>query len=143
VARAKVSPDIRAAALADLHAGEQPAAVAERYGLDSATVRVWKQRYVTTPGALDVTPVTTVVTAPESGDHRTFGELVFDLLRAKLRASEAIARAAEDADWIKRQTGADVAALGQWLDASAFAIGDRLAGRPQQRDDDANGDNGA
>ena len=134
--RSKVSPDIRAAALADLAAGEQPAVVAERYKLDPATVRVWKQRYVTTQGALDVTPVTNIVTHAESGDHRTFGELVFDLLRAKLRASEAIARAAEDADWIKRQTGADVAALGQWLDASAFAIGDRLAGRNAHEPDD-------
>jgi hypothetical protein len=128
VGKSRVSPDIRAAAIADLQAGEQPAVVAERYGVDSATVRVWKQRYVTTPDALHVTPITTVVTASESADHRTFGELVFDLLRAKLRASEAIARAAEDAEWIKRQTGADVAALGMWLDASAFAIGDRLAG---------------
>lgn len=123
----RISPDLRAAALADLHAGEQPAIVAERYGLDGDTVRKWKQRYVTA----DVTEPVTRVTARQptvEAQKSYIGETILDLLRAKLKASQAIAEAVSDPDWLTRQSAAELAALGQWLDGTAFAIGDRLAG---------------
>lgn len=124
---AKVSARLRAQVLADLHAGEQPAVVAERYGVDPAVVRVWKQRYVTS-----VTPVVTNVTAQQPTMERQnheIGTLIIDLLAAKLRASAAIAEAARQPEWLARQSGSELAALGAWLDATAFAIGDRLAHR--------------
>ena len=45
MARTTIDPQIRAAAIADLLAGEQPAAVAATYGLDPTIVRQWKARY--------------------------------------------------------------------------------------------------
>lgn len=133
----RISPKVRAAALADLHAGEQPAVVAAKYGIDAAKVRVWKQRYVTS----DVTPVT----APEpirrpalEAQKVSIGETILDLLRAKLKASQAIAAAAADPDWLREQPASELAALGQWLDATAFAIGDRLAGA-RRADDSGEG----
>ena len=139
-----ISPDIKAAALADLASGEQPVVVAERYGLDAATVRVWKQRYVTPSVTSSVTPSVMPEPHPapivrpslEAQQHR-IGVAVLDLLEAKLRASEALAKIAHDADWRAKQTGSDVAALGMWLDQTAFAIGDRLARRTGDDGDDA------
>ena len=137
-----ISPDIKAAALADLASGEQPAVVAERYKLSSATVRKWKERYAPEP---DVTPLVTRDSSGvtplrrptiEAQQHR-IGVAVLDLLEAKLRASEALAKIAHDADWRAKQTGSDVAALGMWLDQTAFAIGDRLARRTGDDGDDA------
>lgn len=132
----RISPKVRAAALADLHAGEQPAVVAAKYGIDSATVRQWKTRYVTDV----VTPVTATEPARRpalEAQKASIGETILDLLRAKLKASQAIADAAADPDWLRKQPAAELAALGQWLDATAFAIGDRLAGgaRPADADD--------
>jgi len=129
-----VPAEVRAAAIADLHAGEQPAVVAERYGLNPATVRKWKERLdvpaVVTPG--DVTPDVTVsrpVTRPRvEAQQREIGALILDLLAAKLEASAALARAASDPEWLRKQRGSELAALGAYLDATALAIGDRLAG---------------
>ena len=130
----RIAPKVRAAVLAELHAGEQPAVVAAKYGLDAATVRVWKQRYVTEA----VTPVT--ATEPTrrpalEAQKVHIGETILDLLRAKLKASQAIADAAADPDWLRRQPAAELAVLGQWLDSTAFAIGDRLAGAARPADD--------
>jgi hypothetical protein len=59
------------------------------------------------------------------------GDAILDLLRAKLEASCAIARAVSDPAWLRTQSGSDLAALGEWLDSTAFAIGDRLASRKE------------
>lgn len=120
--------------MADLLAGEQPAVVAERHGLNPATVRKWKERLevpaVVTPE--DVTPDVTVsrpVTRPRvEAQQREIGALILDLLAAKLEASAALARAASDPEWLRKQRGSELAALGAYLDATALAIGDRLAG---------------
>jgi hypothetical protein len=129
-----VGPDIKAAALADLHAGDTPQIVAERYRLNPATVRSWKLREVqaTALQARATEHATTIATQRER-----IGDLVIDLLRAKLEASQAIAKAAQNTAWIDRQSAADLAEFGDWLDRSAFAIGDRLAGRSQPADDPA------
>ena len=123
----RISPDLRAAALADLLAGDQPAIVAERYGLDRNTVKQWKSRYVT--GDVTKKPARVPIQKPTVEAQKAhIGETILDLLRAKLKASQAIAEAVSDPDWLTRQSAAELAALGQWLDGTAFAIGDRLAG---------------
>lgn len=127
MSRRTVSPEIKAAALADLHAGEQPAVVAERHHLNPATVRKWKER-------LDVTPDVTLsrpVSRPRvQSQQREIGGLILDLLAAKIEASTALARAASHPEWLARQSGSELAALGAYLDSTALAIGDRLAGQP-------------
>lgn len=124
MASKRVRPQIRAAVLAALHAGEQPAIVAARYGVDGALVRMWKTRYVTR----DVAPVAPLLQPSVEAQKAHIGELVLDLLRSKLEASQALAEAVRDPTWIRRQPASELAALGQWLDATAMAIGDRLAG---------------
>jgi hypothetical protein len=134
---ARASPEIKAAALADLQAGEQPAIVAARYRLDAATVRKWKERHVTQ----DVTPVTPAVTPIRrpsvEAQERAIGAIILDLLRAKLEASRAIADyARNNPAWLAQQPAAELAAFGQWLDTTALAIGDRLAGGARRDDPD-------
>lgn len=126
----RVSPEIKAAALAALHAGEQPAVVADRLELDPALVRKWKERHVTVDVTQSVTPdVTPQAVRPRAEAQQiAIGELVLDLLRAKLEASQAIATAAREPAWLARQTAADLAALGEYFDRTALAFGDRLAG---------------
>lgn len=141
MAASKVAPDIKAAALADLMAGEQPAVVAERYGIDRETVKSWKRRYVA-PGDAPIAPTSAPVQKPAiERQQQAIGAIILDLLRAKLEASRAIAQAANDPAWIKLQPAAELAVFGQWLDASAFAIGDRLASASQPaRDASADGE---
>ena len=133
--RSTVSPAVRAAALADLHNGDQPAVVAERYGLDANTIRQWKLRYVTSS---DVTlPVTERTPADVTVIHRPnveaqqyeLGELVMMNLRAKLIATQRIAEYASSPSWIDKQNAADVAELFEVIDRSAISVLDRLAHR--------------
>ena len=133
---ARASPEIKAAALADLNLGEQPAVVAERYGLDRDTVKSWKRRYVA-PEIATMHPVATPAARPKvEAQHIAIGSLILDLLRTKLEASQAVAETANDLAWRARQSAAELAVFGQWLDASAFALGDRLAGhRPAPSDE--------
>ena len=146
--RRRIKPELRAAALADLLAGDQPAIVAERHGIDPGTVRSWKTRFVASDVATgDATKVATKVATrvQRSSEIRPtvevqkahIGETILDLLRAKLQASQAIAEAVADPAWLQRQSAAELAALGQWLDGTAFAIGDRLASGTGPRDDTA------
>lgn len=62
--------------------------------------------------------------------------LLMDLLVAKLEASRAVADAARAAmaspAWLSRQSAEGVATLADYLDRSAFALGDRLAGSAQE-----------
>jgi len=120
---ARIAKKIRAAAIADMLAGEQPAVVAATYGLDPAIVRQWKTRYVTSDSA-DVPARTPPSVAAQKA---SMGELIIGCLRTKLQASLALAEVATDPEWVKRQSAAELALFGQWLDASALAIGDRLA----------------
>jgi hypothetical protein len=139
----RVTPEIRAAALADLLAGDPPTDVAARYQLDAATVRQWKARYVTagvTDTPAHVTPGVThepPTAVPALATEHTIGGLLLELLAAKLQASQAIAQAAQSPAWLERQSAADLATLGEYLDRSAFALGDRLATAAQQQRADA------
>jgi hypothetical protein len=116
----------KAQAIADLAAGESAQIVAERYGLNPYTVRSWKRREL--PRL--VSPETTHLAPLHAAPQRTqIGDQILALLVAKLEASAAIARAVSNPQWLAAQSGSDLAALGEWLDSTAFAIGDRLASR--------------
>ncbi|MEI8166999.1 MAG: helix-turn-helix domain-containing protein [Chloroflexales bacterium] len=127
MARTTIDPQLRAAALADLLAGEQPAVVAERHGLNPATVRQWKARLGT------AAPVATIVAAPThrkpalEAQQASMGELILGCLRSQLQAIQAVAEITTDPEWVKRQSAAELAVFGQWLVSSALSIGDRLA----------------
>jgi hypothetical protein len=139
MAASTISPDIRAAAIADLLSGDTPAEVARRYAIDPANVRQWKARYVTagvTATPVHVTPDVTLPT-PQIGAPHEIGRLLLDLLAAKLEASKAIAQAARNPTWLAQQSAADLAQLGEYLDRSAFSLGDRLATAAQQQRADA------
>ena len=131
-----ISPDIKAAALAALLAGEQPAEVAERYGLNPSTVRSWKRRLSGEPATDRASDATNdaslqVVTVrrprPLSVTQDLIAELIYDLLAAKMEASIAIARVVNNPAWLATQTPEGLAELGEYLDRTAFAMLDRLA----------------
>lgn len=124
--RSTVDPKIKAAAIADLQAGDQPAIVAERYGINNNTVKQWKSRYVTEV-VTDVPDRVTVQKPALERQKTQLGEIILDLLAAKLEASKAIAEAARDPAWLRKQSATELATLGAYLDSTAFAIGDRLA----------------
>lgn len=141
----RVPDDIKAAVLADLAAGEQPAVVAQKYGIPASKVRTWKTRYV----AKNVAPL--VANAADDGASvalekrcypaveerkQNISETILKLLTSKLLASQRIADAATT-EWLQNQTARDVAELGEWLDRTAFAMLDRLVGaqRRAERDD--------
>lgn len=130
MARDTVDPAIKAAALADLHNGDQPAIVAERYGLDPGKVRMWKTRYVAPSVADSATSRVAVIHRPAlEMQQLELGELVMMNLRAKLIATQRIAEYVTTPDWIDKQGAADVAELFEVLDRSAISILDRLAQR--------------
>jgi hypothetical protein len=128
----RVDPTIKAAALADLHSGEQPAVVAEKYRLKRSTVKSWVARADASAVASTRTAVASVpapiVRPTVEAQQRQIGELVLDLLRAKLEASATIARLVSTAELVS---------LGNYLDDTALSLGDRLAGagRPTQPDE--------
>lgn len=134
----RVSPELKAAALADLYAGEQPAVVAERYRISPATVRSWKLRTVRTAtehATEHATRNATIARPMVEAQQHAIGVIILDLLAAKLQASAAIARiATSNPEWVWKQSGSELAAFGQWLDNTALAIGDRLAGTPRGND---------
>lgn len=141
--RSTIPPEVRAAAIADLQDGQQPAIVAEKHGIDAAKVRVWKQRYVMPDVTDSVTSSATpghpvLVRQPRrEAAQLAIAELIMDNLRAKLLATQRIAEHAANPAWLEKQTAADVAALFTEIDRSAVAILDRMAGASQRAADSA------
>lgn len=129
MARDTTDPAIKAAALADLHTGEQPAVVAERYGLDRGLVKMWKQRYVTAGVTRSSAPVTVVHRPAVQAQQLAIGDLIQDNLRAKLIATQRIAEHVTTTEWLEKQSASDVATLFTAIDQSAIGILDRLAAR--------------
>jgi hypothetical protein len=134
MARDPIPPEVKAAALADLMSGIQPAVVAADYGLPSGTVRSWKAR-------LDLPDATGVATGGEGvatgvarrqpameAQQLALGDLIMANLRAKLIATQKIAEYATTTTWLNNQTAADVATLFDALDRSAIGIGGDLSG---------------
>jgi len=142
MARDTVDPANKAAAMADLHNGDSPADVAQRYRLDAGKVRMWKTRYVA-PVANVATTHVAVTTHREAMQLQQLelGELVMLNLRAKLIATQRIAEYVTTPDWVDKQNAADMAELFEVLDRSAVSILDRLAcARDRQPIGDGSGD---
>lgn len=128
------SPDVKAAAIADLMTGDEPAEVARRYKIKSGTVRMWKQRYVTS-SQHPVTPVTPVTPVGEIVQRPTLearkqriAELILDLLAAKLEASQRLTAYLSDPAVLERYKFEELVNLNGYLDRTALTLGDRLAG---------------
>ena len=72
-----------------------------------------------------------VAAAPRPSGRRDYGEMLLDLLASKLEASAALAvtvrQLLDSPAWASYQDPEALATLGQWLDESALAFGDRLA----------------
>jgi transposase-like protein len=134
--RSKIPAKTRAAAIADLQAGEQPALVAQRYGLSSAMVRDWKREYVVkhpTGIPTDIqhpTPGHPVAIRPSIEQAQfDIAQLIRENLEAKLIATKRIAEyAANSPEWLEKQSAAELGELFERIDRSAIAILDRMAG---------------
>ncbi len=139
--RSTIPREIRAAAIADLHAGDQPVVVAERYGLDAGKVRMWKTRYVAPVANVVASGNVAVTTHREAMQLQQLelGELVMLNLRAKLIATQRIADYASSPAWIDKQNASDMAELFAVIDRSAISILDRLADRRPRNDTGGDG----
>ncbi len=130
----RVSEDIKAAAIADLMAGDQPAIVAQRYGVNRNTVQQWKQRMspLLSPNmSTIVSPEATIIHRPTTEQRQVrISELIIEVLEARLEAQLAITRHVQTNDtWLAKQTAADLAALDGHLHRTAVDVLDRLAGK--------------
>lgn len=130
MARSTVSPEIKAAALADLAAGETPATVAQRYGLDRAVVKMWKARHVTDIVTNHVTgSVTAPVRYPALEERQAvIVDTMYRLLEAKLKASERLAEHLTT-EYLARQGAEGLAELGDYLDRTSLNLLALLAAR--------------
>ncbi len=132
--RQTVPDEIKAAALADLATGEQPAVVAQRYGLDRGLVKQWRRRLLPRLSPTGPTVLPLPHERPAYQMHQALlADLVIQNLHAKLVATQRIAEHAMRPEWLARQTAADVAALFEVLDRSAIDILDRLAGGAREK----------
>lgn len=145
-----VRPEVKAAALADLMTGEQPAVVAERYQLPRETVKSWKRRLDLGPGApavhapgAPIAPGAPAALDPAPAVYSLHAQqarvvaLVYENLIAKLTATQKLAEHATRDEWLSRQSAEGVAVLGGWLDSTARATLELLA---HPRGDDAPAD---
>lgn len=131
----------KAAALADLLNGDQPAVVAARYKLNPTTVRSWKARLDLPTATGDATGVATVIRQPAiEAQQLAIGDLVLASLRAKLLATQKIAEHAATTPWLEKQSAADVAQLFEVLDRAAIGILDRMAQSGRADDSDERAD---
>ena len=130
----KIPAKTRAAAIADLMDGAQPAVVAEKYRIDAGKVRMWKTRYVA-PRVAESAPPAVVYRPSALAQQIAIGDLIMDNLRAKLYATQKIAEYATTPEWFDKQNASDVATLFEAIDRSAVGILDRLAQRRSGADE--------
>jgi transposase-like protein len=95
--RAKYDPEIRAAAIAALLAGQSVSAVAKQYNLPKGTVSDWKRK----PVGVDPTQ------KPNDGSE-SIGELLNRLVRAQLLQCIAIAEVWQDKKWIRTKGATEI-----------------------------------
>ena len=98
----KHSPEVRAAAIAALLAGQSVNAVAKEYNLPKGTVSAWKTRR--TADICD--PSQKTATQKES-----IGELLNTLVEENLKALIAGARLTQDLTWLRTQGATEVGTL--------------------------------
>jgi hypothetical protein len=140
-----VTPEVRAAALADLAAGDQPAVVADRYKLNRQTVKAWKARLGNMVASVqpDMQPDMQPGVQPDArpvyqsslaAQQQRVVELVYQNLIAKLTAVEHLAHHVTTNDeWLNRQSADGIATLGGWLDTTAAATLALLANHDPER----------
>lgn len=139
--RQSYSEEIKAAAMADLMSGEQPAVVAQRYGLNRETVKTWKKRLepITEPAHEPITePDTTIIRRPTYQlQQERIGSLIIQVLEARLQAQVAIAHHVRtNGTWINNQSASELAALDGHFHRTAVDVLDRLAGRHNAQSDE-------
>lgn len=92
------SDELRAQVIAAMVAGDSVSGVARRFGIDKSIVSRW---------AADAT----VATTPRARTREELGELIYDAVAATLRSLIARADATGSANWIQKQSAADLAQL--------------------------------
>ncbi len=102
--RAAYSPEVRAACVAALLAGQGTAEVAAQYNVPAVTLRSWKSRGGL-GGDAKVAPVV-------SGDQRAqIGELLLAYLAKLISALTEQTVVFADLDWLKKQSAGELAVL--------------------------------
>ena len=120
-------PEVRAAAVAAVVAGEQPAAVAKRYGISRGLLRGWCAQDLPQPEFSDRSRT------DHARTRERMAELIYDCLVDIFGTLRDQLRAATDEAWLAQQSAGDVAAL---LDKEIDGAIRLLAGfRPAETDD--------
>jgi transposase-like protein len=98
------APEVKAAVLAALLAGQSVSAIAREHNVPRTTILGWKQRQ-TDPVFLAVESVAT----PKKTD--LIPDLVLDLMIARLQSQIALAKHVSDPQWLKNQSADEIAIL--------------------------------
>ncbi len=99
--RRKYAPEVKAAVLAALLAGQRVSDVAEKYKMPRATVSAWK--------CLQNNGTSLATLTAEKKE--TIGELLFGYLKENLRALRVQSQVFQDKDWLKSQGAAELGTL--------------------------------
>ena len=100
------SPEVKAAVMAALLAGQMPSDIAAKYKLPEQTVCTWKKQ----------------VRGASLLKKADLSELVESTLRAFLETIRIQAETARDVDWIKKQSASDLGVFLGILSDKAFRI---------------------
>ncbi len=121
MARAKYSPEVRAAAVAALLEGQAASKVAADYNLPEGTVKAWGSR--TRNGSSELRSVAT-----KRQDE--IGDLLVEYLRESLTTLRAQSAFTRDIAWLTKQTAAEVATLHGVMTDKAIRLLEALGGPP-------------
>lgn len=94
--RAAHDPEVRAAAVAALLAGQSVSAVAKAYKLPKGTVSSWKKR------------TTVDASATQKSDGKSIGDLLLELLEANIRGLINATSVLRDPKWLREQGAAEL-----------------------------------
>lgn len=99
-------PEVKAAVIAALLAGQSVSQVARQYKLPKGTVSNWKNRKA--EGVRE-----SGETVPSSGTQKreSIGDLLVELVRENLKGLLAGARLLQDVEWLKQQDAAELGTL--------------------------------
>lgn len=97
--RVNHSPEVRAAAIAALLAGQSVSAVAKEYQLPKGTVSSWRKQEAQRVESL---------TTQKTDDGKSIGELLVDLLTANIRGLINATSVLQDPKWLREQSAAEL-----------------------------------